>query len=135
MHVFLFFVGITPKVTPDSLLMKTDSSPETTTQDPPLELTPTNLAPILSNLNTQLKALQGSLPARTALIIFTGHSDPRRMSALNVRRNAFETGYKSGKSPEELTRDGITWSTSDERELEHQVELTRRGLLFLGVKQ
>ena len=134
----LFALGLTSKVTPDSLLVQTQSSSPattTTTQDPPVEPTPVILEPILSNLNTQLKSLQDSLPSRTALIIFTGHSDPRRMSALNMRKSAFDTGYKSGKTPEELNRDGITWSAGDGRELEYEVELAKRGLLFLGVKQ
>jgi RNA exonuclease 1 len=133
--LFLFFVGVTPKVTPDSLLIQAQSSPATTASDPPVEPTPVILGPILSNLNTQLKTLQDSLPARTALIIFTGHSDPRRMAALNLRKSAFDVAYKSGKTPEELARDGIMWSASDGRELEQEVELARRGLLFLGVKQ
>jgi len=134
-----FWVGVTPKVTPDSLLIQTPLSPTattTTSQDPPLEPTPAILPPILSNLNTHLKILQDSLPSRTALIVFTGHSDPRRMSALNMRKSVFDTAYKSGgKTPEELAQDGITWSASDGRELEEEVELARRGLLFLGVKQ
>lgn len=57
------------------------------------------------------------------------------MSALNMRKSAFDTGYKSGKTPEELAKEGITWSMSDGRELEQEVELAKRGLLFLGVKQ
>ena len=57
------------------------------------------------------------------------------MSALNTRKSAFDAGYKYGKTPEELNKEGITWSTSDGRELEQEVELARRGLLFLGVKQ
>ena len=57
------------------------------------------------------------------------------MSALNMRKTAFDSAYKSGKTPEELARDGMTWSASDGRELEQEVELARRGLLFLGVKQ
>ena len=134
-------------MTPDSLIQaQSSSSPTTTTpttattQDPPVEPTTTPpaphiLGPILSNLNTQLKSLQESLPSRTALIIFTGHSDPRLMSALNQRKSAFETGYKGGKSPDELRTEGISWSASDARKLEEEVELARRGLLFLGIKQ
>ena len=57
------------------------------------------------------------------------------MAALNSRKSAFDIAYKSGKTPEELARDGIMWSASDGRELEQEVELARRGLLFLGVKQ
>lgn len=56
------------------------------------------------------------------------------MSALNMRKSAFDTAYKSGKTPEELAREGITWSASNGRELEYEVELAKRGLLFLGVK-
>ena len=122
-------------MTPDSLLIQTQLSPPPMTPDLLIEPTPVALGLVLSNLNTQLRTLQDSLPARTALIIFTGHSDPRRMSTLNLRKNAFDTAYKSGKTPEELTRDGVTWSASDGRELEQEVELARRGLLFLGVKQ
>jgi RNA exonuclease 1 len=122
---FCLFVGVTPKVTPDSLLV----------QDPLLEPTPSVLEPVISSLNSHLKTLQASLPAKTALIIFTGHSDPRRMSALNMQKSTFDTAYKSGKTPEELRKDGITWSAGDGRELEREVELARRGLLFLGVKQ
>ena len=132
---YFLFLGVTSKVTPDSLIQAQSSPATTTTQDPPVEPTPPDLGPILSNLNTQLKSLQESLPPRTALIIFTGHSDPRRMSALNMRKSAFDTGYKSGKTPEELTKEGITWSMSDGRELEQEVELAKRGLLFLGIKQ
>jgi len=57
------------------------------------------------------------------------------MSALNSRKSTFDTAYKSGKTPEELNRDGISWSTSDGRALEQEVELAKRGLLFLGIKQ
>ena len=57
------------------------------------------------------------------------------MSALNLQKNIFDTGYKNGKSPDELRMDGIKWSMGDGRELEHEVELAKRGLLFLGIKQ
>ena len=138
LFILFFSVGVTSKVTPDSLIQTQSSlatTTTTTTQDSPVEPTPLILGPILSNLNSQLKTLQESLPPRTALIIFTGHSDPRRMSALNMRKSMFDTAYKSGKTPGELSKDGITWSMSDGRELEHEVELAKRGLLFLGVKQ
>ena len=37
------------------------------------------------------------LPARTAVVIFIGHSDPRRMASLNARKFAFESAIRSGK--------------------------------------
>jgi len=91
-------------------------------------------------VNTHLKKVHAALPPRTALVIFTGHSDPRRMSLLNVRKNAFESALKSGKTPEEIGGGGVNgvglrWSAADARDLEEAVELARRGLVFLGVKQ
>lgn len=96
--------------------------------------TPETLAPVLENLNAHLKSLHSSLPPLTALIIFTGHSDPRRMAALNSRKNTFETAIKSGKTSEEIGPEG-RWTASDARELEGAVESAKRGLVFLGIKQ
>ncbi|KDR67520.1 hypothetical protein GALMADRAFT_258141 [Galerina marginata CBS 339.88] len=118
---------ITPKASADQPI-----TPPTTV-DPPPALS--ELAPVLSTLNQHLKSLHAALPPRTALVIFTGHSDPRRMSILNARKSAFENALKAGKTPEELGVLGLKWSASDGRELEEAVELARRGLLFLGIKQ
>jgi len=117
------FGWTTPKSTPDT--------PPPPPVPPP---TPEVLNPILETLNTQLKTLHASLPPRTAMVIFTGHSDPRRMAALNARKTAFENAIRSGKTPEELGPD-VRWTASDARELEGAVELAKRGLLFLGIKQ
>lgn len=84
-------------------------------------------------MNTQLKTLHSSLPARTALIIFTGHSDPRRMTVLHSRKSAFETALRSGKTAEDIDKD-MWWTSSDARELEEEVEMAKRGLLFLSIK-
>ena len=88
---------------------------------------------ILSTLSTQLQRLYDSFPARTALIIFTGHSDPRRMAELNARKSAFEAAVRLGKNVEELGTEA-RWTSADGRELEEEVVKARRGLLFLGVK-
>ena len=88
---------------------------------------------MLSLLDAQLRQLYSALPARTAVVIFTGHSDPRRMAALNARKSAFETALKMGRSVEELDGDA-RWTSADGRELEEEVEKAKRGLLFLGVK-
>ncbi|KAI3612322.1 ribonuclease h [Moniliophthora roreri] len=95
--------------------------------------TPEDIAAAAATLNMQLKTLHAALPPRTALIIFTGHSDPRRMSTLNQRKNAFETAIRNGTATQSL-QPGEQWSTSDSRALEEAVELAKRGLLFLGVK-
>ncbi|KAF9462298.1 ribonuclease H [Collybia nuda] len=96
--------------------------------------TPDALAPILENLNTHLKTLHSSLPPRTAIIIFTGHSDPRRMASLNARKSAFEAALRNGILSETMGPEE-RWTAGDGRELEEAVEMTKRGLLFLGVKQ
>ncbi|KAF8149431.1 hypothetical protein B0H34DRAFT_733720 [Crassisporium funariophilum] len=132
---------VTPKATLDSTATQPPIAPPTPTtttssipQEPAPPPTPEQLAPILAALNTHLKTLHASLPPRTALVIFTGHSDPRRMSVLNARKGAFESALKSGKTPEAIAP-ALTWSASDGRDLEEAVELARRGLLFLGIKQ
>ncbi|KAG6829486.1 hypothetical protein H0H92_004368 [Tricholoma furcatifolium] len=101
---------------------------------PPEEAAPEQLEIIYETLNTQLKTLHASLPPRTALMIFTGHSDPRRMAQLNARKAEFDKAIRSGKTAEEMDSD-IRWSASDMRDLEGAVELAKRGLLFLGIKQ
>ena len=53
---------------------------------------------------------------------------------LNARKNAFESALRLGKTPEELGPD-VRWTSADARELETAVELAKRGLLFLGIKQ
>lgn len=100
---------------------------------PPSEASPEALAAVQETLNERLAALYTSLPARTALVIFTGHSDPRRMASLNARKVTFESAIKNGKKAEEIDR-SEWWTASDGRELEEEVEKAKRGLLFLGIK-
>src|SRR5882757_4381493 len=44
----------------------------------------------VTNLNEQLTKLHASLPPRTAFLLFSGHSDPRSMSALAARRAQYQ---------------------------------------------
>ncbi|KAH7907300.1 hypothetical protein BJ138DRAFT_1014736 [Hygrophoropsis aurantiaca] len=99
----------------------------------PSSPSPADLASAQQTLNTQLQTLYAALPARTALVIFTGHSDPRRMSALNARKSAFDSAIKSGKTAEDIDK-ADWWTAADGRELEEEVAKAKRGLLFLGVK-
>lgn len=100
---------------------------------PLAEPSPIVLANAQATLNNQLTTLYASLPPRTAFIIFTGHSDPRRMASLNARKSAFESAIRGGKNAEDMDR-ADWWTASNGRELEEEVEKTKRGLLFLGVK-
>ncbi|KAK0433575.1 ribonuclease H-like domain-containing protein [Armillaria borealis] len=114
--------GLRPK-------QSSDSTPQEPAPPPAAE----QLGTVLDALNAHLKALHSALPSRTALIIFTGHSDPRRMAALNARKAAFETAIRSGK-PSDGLQPEERWTAAHVRELESAVEVTKRGLLFLGVK-
>ncbi|EAU90918.1 ribonuclease H [Coprinopsis cinerea okayama7 len=109
----------------------TADSPTPPTPNPPA--TPEQITATLKTLNTHLQTIHSSLPPRTAFLLFTGHSDPRRMTQLNARKSAFDTALRSGKNPDELP-DDMRWTSADSRDLEEAVELTKRGLLFLGVK-
>ncbi|THH28479.1 hypothetical protein EUX98_g5697 [Antrodiella citrinella] len=88
----------------------------------------------LTAINANLERLYAALAPRSALVIFTGHSDPRRMAHLNSRKNAFETAIKSAKNLEELAPE-LRWSSADGRSLEGEVMKAKRGLLFLGIKE
>ena len=69
---------------------------------PPTEASPEAFATAQTSLNAQLVTLYASPPARTAVVVFTGHSDPRRMASLNARKVSFESAIKSGKKAEEI---------------------------------
>ncbi|KAI0691614.1 hypothetical protein C8Q76DRAFT_255245 [Earliella scabrosa] len=136
-HHFLFgrFTGladargwITPKATGDPALDTPSASTTATSTS-----VPQDLSLVLSTLDAQLQQLYAALPARTALVIFTGHSDPRRMAELNARKAAFEGALKMGRKAEELGPES-RWTSADGRELDEEVEKAKRGLLFLGVK-
>ena len=55
------------------------------------------------------------------------------MAILNARKSTFESAIKSGKKAEDMDK-SEWWTAADGRELEEEVERTRRGLLFLGIK-
>lgn len=114
--------GITNRPNPDTTVEATPAAPA------PIS----DLSGVLATLDSQLKELYDSLPPRTAVVIFTGHSDPRRMAELNARKSAFEMAIRSGKTPEELG--DIKWTSADGRALEEEVGKAKRGLLFLGIK-
>lgn len=85
----------------------------------------------LQRLDGQLRKLYTSLPAYTALCIFTGHSDPRRMAELNRRKIEWDTLTKT-KAPSEVPREEW-WTAQDGRELENEVERVKGGLVFFCI--
>lgn len=115
--------GITNKATGEVLA---DAAAQTPTEV-------SDITSVLAGLDSRLCRLYDGLPPRTALIVFTGHSDPRKMASLNARKNTFEAALRSGKGTEDLDSEH-RWTSADSRALEEEVERAKRGLLFLGIK-
>lgn len=94
----------------------------------------------LRTLNSHLTIIHATLPPRTAFVVFTGHSDPRPMVALQARKTAFENAVRAlqmtSKQPLNASSvpEGVRWTTADARDLEEAVERARKGLLFLSLK-
>jgi RNA exonuclease 1 len=115
----------------------------------------------VTSLDAQLTTLHAALPPRTAFLLFSGHSDPRAMSALAARRAEFQASLNQSQSRKQdgggiaaaVTHAGMTtttsgnstggaggdanavrWTTADDRALEEAVGRARAGLLFVGVK-
>jgi RNA exonuclease 1 len=128
-HVVI--LGITPKVTGEAPA-EPQTAPIPSAATAPAPSSP-SVPDVLSALNSRLEALYDALPARSALVIFTGHDDPRTMAALNARRAAFEEALRAGVAVDDLGEDK-RWTAADGRELEAEVEKAKRGLLFLCVK-
>ena len=126
------------------LQQKSDTADKTTVR----KEDPAAVEDALKTLNSQLSVIHASLPSRTAFVIFTGHSDPRPMVALQARRSAFESMMKASiptsskvipntasVGPTVATKEpSVKWTGADARELEEVVELARRGMLFLSMK-
>jgi RNA exonuclease 1 len=116
------YTGITPKASAEPDVAMTNTS-----------ATPPDLPTVLRDLDTRLTGLHAALPPHTALVLLSGHSDPRRMSALNAKKNAFDTIVRSGKRLEDLDKEMVL-TAQEGRELEEEAEKAKRGLLFVSVK-
>ncbi len=89
----------------------------------------------LAQVNARIQRLNESLPPNTALIILSGHGDPRRSLELNNRKMSFERLYRSG-GPDAVShlKDKDRWESQDERDLVQAVEEARAGMAFFCVK-
>jgi RNA exonuclease 1 len=103
---------ITPRAAQDTPVSTSPAAPQ-----PPTSPTGDQLQSTLASLNTNLSKIHASLPPRTAFVLFTGHSDPRRMTQLNSRKAQFDNALRAGKSPEEIAtgENGVRWTAADGR--------------------
>lgn len=77
----------TSGTTPKSSAATTTPVPETPLKD---------IKEAYSTLNSDLTSLYNALPPATAFILFTGHSDPRKMSELSKRKNRWDQLLREG---------------------------------------
>ena len=117
--------GITGKAANETIVTEFADVDAEITTDPVKE------ADAAAELNSRLSRIYDALPPRTALVVFTGHSDPKKMAKLNGRKAAFEIAFRMGMPP---TSGPATWTTQDRRDLESEVELAKKGFLFLCIK-
>lgn len=136
------------KANHDAVATENDAPPSPPTATSPDQNQNNNvLFSAATNLNAQLTTLHAALPPQTAFLLFSGHSDPRSMSALAARRaqyqasqnqnqmNSFAASIGTGAGPAGTDVSvPLRWSTADERALEEAVVRARTGLLFVGVK-
>lgn len=154
--------GITPKEGPENaenpsnsaVAENTNPADPDTSQSPPPQSPPEKnvLFEAVTSLDAQLTTLHAALPPRTAFLLFSGHSDPRTMSALAARRAEFQASLNQSQSQKQnggiaaaaanagttttATSDtnAVRWTTADDRALAEAVGRARTGLLFVGVK-
>lgn len=82
-------------------------------------------------INARLKLLYMNLPTNTALIIWTGKGDKRRMMELHAKRHQFNHEYKTKKWKDI----SCVWTDEDSRDLDKATEMARKGLAFLAIKK
>lgn len=104
-----------------------NSSPE-----PPFEETQLSRVAALQAMNQQLKNFHTSLPSHTAVIIYTGCSDPRSIGALNKRKAVWDAKMRSGATADDVPQDE-RWTATDMEELEKECEAAKAGLAFFCV--
>ena len=74
---------------------KTEAETESAEIPPPPEDKSSNaLFAAVTNLNAYLTTLHAALPPHTALLLFSGHSDPRSMSTLAARRAEYQASQQ-----------------------------------------
>ncbi|KAF4547605.1 Exonuclease-like protein 2 [Elsinoe fawcettii] len=76
-----------------------------------------------------IEEIYKSLPERTAVIIFSGSGDPRKMIELQKLHAQFKEEYAT-KKWDELS---VKWTDDEEQALKRAVEDARKGIGFIGV--
>lgn len=108
-----------------SPLASADSNSPTTTDA-------VHTASAFENFNSQIRTFTSSLPPCTALIIYTGCSDPRPLGALNKRKAVWDAKIRSGIMNDAIPEEE-RWTSKDGEMLEKACEAAKAGLAFFCV--
>ncbi|PNS15865.1 hypothetical protein CAC42_7971 [Sphaceloma murrayae] len=90
---------------------------------------PQSLTRTVQKTVQRIQDIYGALPERTAVIVYSGSGDPRRMIELQKMQARFKEEY-AVKKWDELS---VQWSDTEEQALKAAVETARRGVAFIGV--
>lgn len=82
-------------------------------------------------LDERLKALYDSLPANTAVMIWTGHGDKQQMVELLAKRQQFTYEYHN-KNWNDIK---CIWTDKDAQNLYTATEVARKGVAFFAIKR
>lgn len=86
----------------------------------------------LARLTERLERIFASLPACTALIVYSGSGDPREMAKLQQMHNQWRKEYNTpGSKWDQLS---VTWTDVEDQALRKAVQRARSGIGFIGVK-
>lgn len=83
-------------------------------------------------LTARVERIYAALPPCTALIIYTGSGDPRRMAQLQAMHGQWRKEYNTpGRKWDELS---VKWTDVEDQELKKAVQRARSGIGFITVK-
>lgn len=83
-------------------------------------------------LTERIARIHAALPPCTALLLYSGSGDPRRMAALQAAQAQWRREYNTpGRKWDELS---VTWTDVEEQALKRAVAKARSGIGFMAVK-
>jgi len=85
-----------------------------------------------AELNERLTRLHRSLPKSTAIILMTGHSDPRKIVQLNARKQIWEQQWRKTSDVMKIPKEDW-WTAEDDRKLAAEVMKAKAGLAFFCI--
>ncbi|CAK9784264.1 hypothetical protein CC85DRAFT_284909 [Cutaneotrichosporon oleaginosum] len=88
----------------------------------------------LERFNARLQRLHEALPTNSALIVLTGHADPRPMLQLAARHRRFDAAFAGANGDVSKISGEDKWTTEDDRNLEAATAEARQGMAFFCVR-